>query len=301
MAVLKRWALILLGGLVAGGCATINPDLAREFGAGVATARQQSVAAFAAVNGLTSKAVLEHGASRSTLDEKNFFSVLDPKDISKWERVFRSIEDYAAHLAALTDPKAAQGVSDALVELGGQLKAVAPQAAPSPGIATAFTKLAEVLLRGKAQRKAREVALATDPAMAELFKAMGETIGGTPEEGIRGTALSNWRLLMAEKQVAFLALARDDGPNPSADRKNMPQRRVLASEFADLLARRDAQDAVLQSLGQSFLALSRAHNALAAGSAFDVTQAVALVKDEARSTRALHERFAGTGSSKEGP
>jgi hypothetical protein len=143
------------------------------------------------------------------------------------------------------DPKAAQGVSDAHVALAGQLKAVAPEMAPSPGIATAFTKLADLLLRAKAQRRVREVALATDLAMAEVFRPMAETVGGTAEEGIRGTALANWRLLMGEEQVAFLPLTRQDGPTP-AERKHMPERRALATEFADLLVRRNAQDAALE-------------------------------------------------------
>ncbi len=201
---------------------------------------------------------------------------------------------------ALTDPKAAESVSDAVFQLGGQLKAVAPETVPSPGIATAVTKLGGLLVRAKAQRKARDVALAADPAMADIFQAMAETVGRTSEEGLRGTALANWQLLMAAKQVAYLALTQGDG-KATADRKITLERRALATEFADLLARRNAQDAALASLGQSYLALSRAHHALAVGSFLDLARAVAIVKDEAESTRALYERFARMGSSEEGP
>ena len=106
---------------------------------------------------------------------------------------------------------------------------------------------------------------------------MAELIGASSGQGIRGTVSAHWALLKADKQSDFVKTVKGDA-----------KRRDLAVGFGQALAQQTAQDLTLASLQKSLRALADAHHGLAADSKFDVTAAVAVIKEEATQTKDIY-------------
>ncbi len=259
------------------GCATTQPASVRDFGDAVAQARRQAVDALASVDALAADDVVDYAAAQARLREEDLLPVLADEDVARWGSVLSAFERYADLLARLTDPAATSGFDDAMIGLAGELETVSHPV--SPAIETAVGRLADVLLHARAARDARRTAAAIDPAVGDALRAMAAVVGKDDGDGLRGTAASHWRLLLARDQAAFLAAS------PGVERRR------ITRAFAGAVARRRLQDQELAALRRSLLALADAHHALATGRPLDFAASVAWVKQEAAAAKALYDRF----------
>lgn len=265
------------------GCATIPSDKVTAFSSGLSTAKTQVNTAFAAVNTLTSDEVIDFAAAQSKLVDENFYAVLDPVAIAKWNAAFDGLSKYAQSMTVLTSPDLTKDYKTATAELAAQIEntgnkiksAGLSSKAPdlSPGIATAFVELGNFILKEKAAKDAKEIARKTDPTVARVFHFMDDNI-----QTIRGTVRANWERKKKHTDVEFRTAAASD-------------KRRLAVEYSDLKDKQSQQDDALTSLQRSLRALADAHHAIAAGSQFGVQEAVAIVKDEAKDTKEIYDQM----------
>jgi hypothetical protein len=265
------------------GCATIPSDKVTAFSSGLSTAKTQVNTAFAAVNTLTADEVIDFAASQSKLVDENFYAVLDPTAIGKWNAAFDGLSKYAQSLTVLTSPDLTKDYRTATSALAAQIEntgnkiksAGLSSKAPdlSPGIATAFAELGNFILKEKATRDAKEIARKTDPTVARVFHFMDDNI-----QTIRGTVRANWERKKKHTDVEFRGAAASD-------------KRRLTVEYAALNEKQSQQDDALTSLQRSLRALADAHHAIAAGSQYGVQEAVAIVKDEAKDTKDIYDQM----------
>lgn len=265
------------------GCATISSDKVTAFSSGISTAKAQVNTAFAAVNTLTTDEVIDFAASQSKLVDENFYAVLDPAAIGKWNAAFDGLSKYAQSLSVLTSSDSTKDYKTAAAELAAQIQNTGDKIKSaglsskgpelSPGIATAFAELGNFILKEKAAKDAKEIARKTDPTVARLFHFMDDNI-----QTIRGTVRSNWERKKKHTDVEFRTAAASD-------------KRRLAVEYSDLKDKQSQQDDALTSLQRSLHALSDAHHAIAAGSQLGVQEAVAVVKDEAKDTKEIYDQM----------
>ena len=265
------------------GCATIPSDKVTSFSSGVSTANTQVNTAFAAVNSLTADEVIDFAASQSKLVDENFYAVLDPTAIGKWNAAFDGLSKYAQSLTVLTSPDLTKDYKKATAALAAQientsnkinsagLSSKAPDLAL--GIATACADLGNLILKEKAAKDARQIAGKTDPTVARIFHFMDDNV-----QTIRSTVRSNWERKKKHVDLEFRTAAAS-------------KKRKLAVEYADLKNKQSQQDDALTSLQRSLRALADAHHAIAAGSQYGVQEAVAVVKDEAKDTKDVYEQM----------
>jgi hypothetical protein len=249
----------------------------------------QSQEAFGAVNSMVADASLDFAAKQPTLTEASFAAGLDDESLQAWDQILGKLQNYAQHLQALTSPDLAKQLGDAAVNLSGDLKdfgqhlqqagLVNKSPSISPGIATAFTELGELVIRFQAQAHAREALATADPDVARIFRSMADSVGTSQTNGIRGTVHAHWDEQLAAQKVAFLSAS-----DPAAKRQ-------LASDFRDLLQRRSAQDLVLLSLRSSLLQLADLHHALAQGETWTAQSAAAAIAAEIQETRDIDNRL----------
>lgn len=278
-----RLTIIFVGALSFIGCASIPSDKVTAFSSGLSTAKTQVNTAFAAVNALTADEVIDFAASQSKLVDENFYAVLDPTAIGKWNAAFDGLSKYAQGLTVLTSPDVTKDYKAATAELGAQIEntgnkiksAGLSSKAPdlSPGIATAFVTLGNFILKEKAAKDAKEIARKTDPTVAQVFHFMDDNI-----QTIRGTVRANWERKKKRTDIEFRTAAQSD-------------KRRLAAEYADLKDKQLQQDDALTSLQRSLRALVDAHHAIAAGSQYGVQEAIAVVKDEAKDTKDIYDQM----------
>lgn len=272
------------------GCGSLPADKLTAFSTGVTTAKSQTATAFAAVNDLTSEEVIDYAASQPKLLDENFYDVLDSGSIAKWDTAFEALEKYSQSLILLTSPDATKEYKDATVELASQISETGAKLkkegliskAPtfSPGFATAFAELGNILLKAKASRDAKKMLREVDPTVQRIFHTMADSI-----EPIRGTVHSNWVVKKKEKSIEFMGAT------------DQSTKRSIAAGYSELKGKEDAQDRVLASLQRSLRALADAHHALAQDSKFEVVAAVAIVKQEADDTKDIYNRMkTATGS-----
>lgn len=271
------------------GCSSLQPSNIATFSTGVTTARSQASLAFQEVTDLTSEAIIDYAAKQPTLTQANFFAVLDPTAVAAWDRVFSALEKYGHGLMTLTSPDITKDYKDAAVQLAQDIqstgeklkedKLISTAPAVPATLATAFTKLGDVLLRAKANADARLIMTEADPFVRQIFVTMGDVVGPSTQGGLRGTVFAHWEQEKAKRQAEFL------------NTQNPAERRSLAVEFARLMNQQQTQDLALASLRRSFLALADAHYALAQGHDVTAATAVSIVIDEIKDTKALYERF----------
>ena len=265
------------------GCATIPSDKVTAFSSGLSTAKTQVNTAFAAVNMLTADEVIDFAASQPKLLDENFYAVLDPSAVAKWNAAFDGLSKYAESLGILTSPNLTKDYRTATSELAAQISNTGAKIksaglstkAPdlSPGIATAFAELGNFILKEKAAKDAKETARKADPTVSKVFHFMDDNI-----QTIRGTVRANW-----ERKKKHIALEFRTAPQSD--------KRHLAVEYSDLKEKQSQQDDALTSLQRSLRALVDAHHAIATGSQLGVQEAVAVVKDEAKDTKDIYDQM----------
>jgi hypothetical protein len=265
-------------------CTSIRTDKIAAFSTAVTTAKSQATAAFAAVNEVTKEEVIDYAAAQPTLKDENFYDVLDKSSIAQTEAVFAGIEKYCQSLATLASPDLNKEYKTATVELASQIneseakvkKLGLASSAPvlSPGVATAFAELGNIVIKAKAAAEAKRTIQSADPVVEKIFHAMGDSI-----ETIRGTVHAHWRHRRDVKAVEFI------------QPENTEKKRAIAAAFGELKDKEAAQDRALTSLQRSLRALADAHHALAADSQFGVATAIGVVKDEAKETKDIYDRI----------
>lgn len=247
--------------LFVAGCTTVPPAQVTAFAQGVDAVKLQLDTTFTSINQFASEDEIDRAATLPVLKEEDVAVVLEPGDIAKWDNAFGSMDTYAANLNLLISPDRANEFGTAAEGLGTALSKLDPDALPSAGVAAGFVELGRLLIEAKAESDALQAARKADPGVQQVFSAMADVIGGTSDEGLRGTVQQHWIKRMAAQRQAFLAA------NPNA-------RRPVVVAFVGLRDKRDTQDLQLGSLRQSLLDLAAAHAALARGSQADLATAI---------------------------
>ncbi len=281
--------LLALGLALVAGCKTAPSDSLTAFSTGLSAARTQSQEAFAAVNEMVAGTSVDFAAKQPTLTEASFSAGLDDQSLQAWDEILEKLAQYARDVQALTSPGQAREFGEATVNLSGELKDFATHLqqaglinkSPSigPAIATGFTQMGELLIRLHGQIRARQVLMQADPEVRRILQAMAEAVGASTAHGIRGTVQAHWDQQLAERKVAFL-----NAPDFAA-------KRLIASEFRDMLRRRSAQNLVLVSLRRSLLQLADVHHALSQGQNVTADLAATAIDTELQETRDLNNRF----------
>ena len=281
-----------LGLLLLVGCRSTLPDSVVAFSAGVTAARTQSQEAFCAVNDLVGDAAVDYAATQPRLLESTFGVGLDEDSLQAWDQVLAKLESYAQHLQALTSPQLTRPFEDATVSLSGQLRSFGQHLQQadlagkspeiSPGLATDFTELAEVIIRVQANARAREVLTKADADVGRICRSLADSIGATRTNGLRGTVNAQWVQRLANQKAEFLA------------KTDVTGKRAVAAAFRKALQDQAAQDLVLLSLRRSLLHLADLHHALALGDALTARSAAVAIGNEVQHTRALYSRLAAT-------
>lgn len=265
-------------------CASVPSDKISAFSTGITTAKSQASTAFAAVNEVTREEVIDYAASQPHLLDENFYDVLDAAALAQTEATFDALEKYCQSLAALTSPDITKEYKSATVELASQINATGAKVkqlgltskAPvlSPGVATAFSELGNLLLKAKATADAKKTMRSADPTVARIFHSMADSL-----DPIKRTVHANWKKKRTAKDVEFM-----QETDPAA-------KRTLAVAFAEMKSKEADQVRVLASLQRSFRALADAHHALAQDSNFQVVAAIAIVKEEANETKDIYDQM----------
>jgi aminoglycoside phosphotransferase family enzyme len=149
----------------------------------------------------------------------------------------------------------------------------------SPGLATDFTELAELIIRFHSNARARDVLRNTDTEVGRICRSLGNSIGATRTNGLRGTVTAHWTQRLAEQKAEFLS------------KTNYTDKRALAATFRKLLQRQTSQDLVLLSLRRSLLHLAELHHALAQGDPLTAQSASAAIANEVQHSRDLYGRY----------
>jgi len=286
----KRLFYAWLGlALLTAGCQTIPQADVDSFGKGVTQAKQQTGLAFRSLNELARDSLIDHAAKQPTLNDRMFVAVIEPESVAHWERVFSGLESYAGHLIALTSPNLTKEYQEYAVKLAEEVKVTgealksaniipnAPQV--SAPLATSLVKIGDLLIRARAQSRAREVLRETDPEIQQLFASMADIIGSTRTNGLRGTAWSHWNQQKGALTPAFL------------EAQDTVQKRKVVEQFIELREKQLTHDAALASLERSLHALGNVHRAIAQGRNMDAASALALIMTELDDTKELHDEF----------
>lgn len=285
--------LLLLVGILLGGCmkTVVATDLT-AFGKAAGDISKQADLSFQESNKLARDVSIDRFVRSGAvgLNEDQFAVAVSQDDIAAWQAALGALEQYGTSIASLVDTSQGSGTSDALAALGTQLNAGRTGANISPGIAGAFASLGGALVNASAQKKARDVLTATDPAIQSLLAQMAEAIGASDAEGLRGTVHTNWNASFQNVQRAYAE---------AATAHNETKQRQLISEFLSTLDRRDAQLRSLALLRSSLLNLATAHAAAARGSPASLTSLLASIEARLDETKRLYDAFAEKNQSTE--
>lgn len=274
---------VLIAGslLLTAGCAgTVQQPQVEAFHQGVNATKVQLDTAFASINQMVTQDEIDRAITLPNLKDEDVITVLDADSIARWDTAFAKIDRYAANLTLLISPDNANDFGTATQGLADAIKALSPNALPSPSVSTAFAEFGRILIEVKGQHDAVAAARTADLGIQKVFAEMAAVIGESSREAgsLRATVRSHWQLRMADKRADFLAVQGE-------------ARRSVVTSYIALRDQRDAQDLQLGMLRQSILDLAAAHGALARGSNIDLNSAVALIQQELEATRALAEHF----------
>jgi hypothetical protein len=278
--------LLCAQALVGCGAKAVRPQDVTTFSAGVALVQQQSTLAFHAANALARDESIKYllASTRPGITEKDFTPALDSKAIAAWDSAFAAMRAYASALQQLLSPDRPQALGNAAVSLGAELRQGKIGADISPGVATAFAQLGEILVTLEASKDAQAVMQKADPPIRATLTILAEAIGANDQSGVRGTVWSNWQTRLAEGPTRAYAQAVRNNNNPD-------QRREAIESFATLLDQRDAQLMSLSALRDSLLLLADAHTAAAQGRPADAVGLIAIIDQQLDETRSLFSRF----------
>jgi hypothetical protein len=268
------------------GCTTVQPDAVSQFSLGVSKAQQQLDAAFHDANALAREEEISYVVStnRPGITEADFTPALSPADAAAWDDAFGKIQAYATALKTLLAGNQGQQFSDAVVGLAKEVRSGSTGQQINPGVATAFTELASVLIDVKAQKNAQAAMKKADPAIHETLVQMAQAIGSSNAVGVRSTVWANWAARMALGPVRAYADAVSNG-------NNVEKKTTAAQAYVAMLDQRDAQLSALASLRQSLLLLADTHTAAANGSTTDASGLVAAISKRVDETQSLLGRF----------
>jgi hypothetical protein len=283
------WLCVLACGCARG---VVRPEGVTEFSEGVAQVRRQAQLAFHEASALAREESIRYvlSTTRPGITESDFTPALSAEAIAQWDAAFGVMQSYASAVQQLISPERPAALGNAVVSLGNELWAGTIQASVPPTVATAFTKLGQVLITIKAENDAQAAMRKADPGVREALVAMADALGTSNRSGVRGTVWSNWAVRLAEGPV------RDFSRATTAN--NPEGRRAAAEAYLAMLEQRDAQLSSLASLRDSLLLLADAHTAAANGSGTDAAGIIAMISQQVDQTRALFERFAAIESAR---
>ena len=282
----------VLPALFFSGCVTIDSTDASNFATSVTAVKTQANDALTSVAALTRDASVSYAASQPTLAEANFVVTPTGDTISEWDGAFSSLESYAQNLSALLSPNAVKSFDAAATNLFNQfnqtasrlnLNSIKSQAGVNTLLATAFTQTADAIIRAKEEKTAVKIASATDSHIASICNLLATEIGADrmTAPGLRKTVYETvWTSRLSALTVPFL-------------QTNSVGKLAISQQYADLLAKRDAEDQILAGLRRSILALSDAHHTLAQGKSASIQATLTIVANEIQHTRDLYSQFSG--------
>ena len=282
----------LLPIIIISGCSTIDPTEVTNFAASVTAVKTQTSDALNSAAGLTRDASISYAASQSTLTEANFVNTPTGDVISEWDGAFATIEAYAQNLSALLSPDNTKNFDIAATNLFNQFNQTASrlnansiksQSGANTLLATAFTETAGLIIKAKEETTAVKIASTTDPKITSICILFANEIGADriTAPGLRKTIYEAvWTPRLAALTPSFL-------------QTNSAGKVTICQEYADLLAKRDAEDQILAGLRRSILALSNAHHTLAQGKPASIQADLTLIANEIQHTRNLYAQFSG--------
>jgi len=289
----NRACLVALGlVLIVSGCkTTIDPSSVANFATSVTAVKTQADDALNSVSALTRSASVAYAASQPTLQEANFVETPTGEIISQWDNALSAIETYAQNLSTLLSPNAVNNFDVAATNLFKQFNQTAStlnSAAKTPNspdftlLATAFTQAAGAIIQAKEEATAIKVAAATDTNIANICNLLADEIGADrlTAPGLRKTIYESvWVPDLANLNLQFL------------NAKTPVEKLSISQQYADLLAKRDAEDQILAGLRRSLLLLSDAHHTLAQGKSASIQADLNVVASEIQHTRDLYNQF----------
>jgi hypothetical protein len=290
---LRQAALVGMLGLglaLLSGCKSMDATAVANFATAVTAVKSQADDSLNAAAALTRDDSIVYAASQPTLAETNFVVTPTGEVIAEWDGAFSALESYAQNLATLLSPAARQDFDAAATNLFNQfnqaasqlkLNGINSQAGVSALLATAFTETAGAIMQAKQQATAVKLASATDTNIAAICSLFANEIGDDRRTvpGLRRTVYEAvWAPRLASLTVPFLTT-------------NSAAKVVICQQYADMLARRDAEDQILAGLRRSILALSDAHHALAQGKPASIQADLAVVSAEIQHTQGLYSQI----------
>lgn len=284
----------LVLGLLAQGCRTVDSTAAGKFATSVTAVKTQTDDALNAVAELSRESSITFAASQSNLTEANFVQTPTGDMISDWDGAFTAMETYAQNLTALLSSGAAKDFDVAATNLFNQFNQAAVRlnanGMESGGtgalLAMAFTETADAIIRARQQATAIRIAQSTDTNITRICTLFANEIGADRVSSpcLRKTL---YKAVWAPRLAALTA------PFLSA---NPEEKVTICKKYADLLARRDAQDQILAGLRRSILLLADAHHALAQGKPASIQADLTVISNEIDHTRALFNRFSSSAT-----
>lgn len=280
-----HFALIAALGLC--GCArTADSTDLTSLGKAAAVVNDHSQSAFLESNRLIRRVSADRfiRSGDIALTDDKFQILVTPQAAADWQAVLSAMERYGALLGSLTRQSRGAATSDAIGGLANELNQGVVGASISPGVGAAIASLAGALVQARAERDARRILRATDPAFRATIEAMADAIGADESSGLRGTVRTNWEAALDESRRPYLTAA--------GDRNEAAQRRLVADYLA-ATDRRDAQLRTLADLRVSIVALGTAHAAAASGSPRSVDALLDAISHRAAETQRLYDMIDG--------
>jgi hypothetical protein len=275
--------------LLISGCRTVDPVEVANFATTTTAVKAQANDALNSAASLTRSESVAFAASKPTLAEINFVQTPTAETIAGWDNALSTMEIYANNLSALLSPNAVRDFDAAATNLFNQfsetataLKAnsISSQAGVNALLATAFTEVADAIIQAKQQATAIKVAKTTDVHVASICDLFAKEIGADRtgrDPSLRRTLYHIWADQLDRLSKSFV--------QQNADKM------ALSQQYADCLARRDAQDQILDSLRRSLLSLKDAHHLLALGKPASIQAILNSVAAEIQHSRDLYNQF----------
>jgi hypothetical protein len=272
------------------GCATTLPITSDALGAlraGVTEADAQARLSLEGANDIARGQALQRIAESDalTLKEADFPLAVAREDAAQWRAAFGVLDAYLGELQNLVDPARATATGDAIMALGNELRGGVIGAKLPASVQGLFAAFGEALIQARAEKNARDIMRATDRAFGQVMTGMADAVGRDASANLRGTVRRNLQTV-ADRASASFAEARASG---------LKARRKAAEDYLAAIDERDRQDAALQQLSDSLIALGEAHAAAAAGEPATVgfwVRRIAAFHDDAR-RRIAEARQAG--------
>lgn len=288
--VLGLTGLVGLFGLA--GCRTVSTQGVAQWREAVVSTREQSLAAFDAVNAVVREDQLAMVLSgqRQTLAEADFSPGLDTESLGRWEAGLGALVTYADAVTRLIGPDVTKSVGDSLgsaaVQLGTTAK-IAELRQDRP-LASAIGGLGERLAQASATSDARQIMLDADADIGALVERMREMVlverADADEDGVQvvrragvlPTVETSWDTRLAVIEASFQKAGSDAGT-----------RGGIARSYIDVIERKRRSVDTLRRLRESLGELAVMHNAVAQGQEADFGATLATIRLHILAARAI--------------